>query len=133
MQVALDTIFLDEALSESLKRGDAGTCRQLYQLVMSLSILKSVWAFEMWLTMHSSDATMMCTLLEEIISEGSDVAPTEDLSQTFLSICVADMDAKLQELGKRDPKLGAMLAEGAASDGDGGEEAEDDGAGVWAA
>ena len=45
---------------------------------------------------------------------------------------IADMDAKLQELGKRDPKLGAMLAEGAGGDGDGGE-AEDDGAGVWAA
>ena len=54
LQVKFDTKSLDEALSESLKRGDTVTCRQLYQLATSLSIPKGARTFEMLLKAHSS-------------------------------------------------------------------------------
>merc|ERR1719197_673632 len=56
LQVKFDTKSLDEALSESLKRGDTVTCRQLYQLAASLSIPKSARTFELLLKAHSSDS-----------------------------------------------------------------------------
>merc|ERR1719353_1028543 len=56
LQVKFDTKSLDEALSESLKRGDTVTSRQLYQLATSLSIPKSAKTYEMFLKAHSSDA-----------------------------------------------------------------------------
>ena len=54
LQVKFDTKSLGEALSESLRRGDTVTCRQLYQLAAALSIPKSARTFEMLLKAHLS-------------------------------------------------------------------------------
>jgi len=95
LQVKFDTKSLDEALSESLKRGDTVTCRQLYQLASALKIPKSARTFEMLLKTHSSDSATVRSLFEEIIAEGSEVTLTEALGLTLLGICATNKDAKL--------------------------------------
>ena len=95
LQVKFDTKSLDEALSESLKRGDTVTCRQLYQLASALKIPKSARTFEMLLKTHSSDRATVRSLFDEIIAEGSEVTLTEALGLTLLGICATNKDAKL--------------------------------------
>jgi pentatricopeptide repeat protein len=82
-------------LTESFRRGDTVTCRQLYQLATSLSIPKGARTYEMLLKAHSSDSGTIRSLFEELTAEGSEVTLTEALAQVFLGICASNKDAKL--------------------------------------
>merc|ERR1719498_232474 len=95
LNVKFETKVIDEVLMEAFKRGDTVVCRQLYQLINSMSIPKSTRTYEMLVKSHSSDAATVRSLFEEITAEGSTEELTESLGQTFLAVCGTNKDAKL--------------------------------------